>query len=203
MNIRVNIRIKEHPSPVLQRKELKELLTTVGGCVMAILLMFADNSFAHQKVWPGRQLKETFPQATRFTSQQASISNAQAERIERTLNARLSSEDRRPTFYPAYEGDKKIGMVIFVDETGQNGIMDIGVALNNAGEIVSVKILKHRENNAITKESFLRQFIGKTTGDILKIEDEIIPQQNAVQASKAVIRAVKKSLLLMQEVFRN
>ncbi len=175
----------------------------VCGLVWVALMLTGVDAFGHQKIWPGRQLKETLPQATRFTSQQVALNAAQIEKIERALNARLSSEDRRPTFYPAYEGDKKIGMVIFVDETGHNGIIDIGVALDSTGQIASVKILNHREKNVITQENFLRQFIGKNSGDILKIEEEVIPHQDAVQASKAVTRAVKKALLLKQEVFGN
>ncbi len=168
---------------------------------MGILILMTPNSFGHQKIWPGKQLKETMPQATRFTSQQATLNNTQIERIEQSLKARLGQEDLKPTFYPAYQGEEKIGMVIFVDETGQNGIIEIGVALNRAGQISAVKILDHREKGAIKKEEFLKQFIGKSSRDILKMEEEIIPHSDAIEASKAVIRGIKKALLLKQEVF--
>jgi Na+-translocating ferredoxin:NAD+ oxidoreductase RnfG subunit len=141
------------------------------------------------------------PQATRFTSQQTSLNSTQIDRIQQDLNASLNREDQKPTFYPAFRGDEKIGLVIFVDETGQNGVIEIGVALNRAGEIVAVKILDHHEKSVIKKEEFLGQFIGKSTKDIPKIGEEIVPHPDAVEASKAVIRGVKKALLLKREVF--
>lgn len=175
----------------------------IVGCAVAILLLSGVNSFGHEKTWPARQLKETFPQATRFTSQQVTLNGTQIERVERELNARLPPEDRRPTFYPAYQGGEKIGMVIFVDETGENGPIDIGIALNRSGEIAAVKILAHREKSIITREDFLKRFVGKSARDVLKLEDEIVPLKYAPRASKAVIRAVKKALLIKQEVFGN
>ncbi len=175
----------------------------ISGLSFAILMLTVIDSFGHQKIWPGRQLKETYPQATRFTSQQATLSSAQIEKIERDLNTRLTSEDRRPTFYPAYQGDKKIGMVIFVDENGENGIIEIGMALDTEGKITGVKILAHREKSSIKQESFLGQFVGKSSQDFSMTDSHIAPLNDALEASKAVIRGVRKALLLKQEVFGN
>ncbi|MCI0527919.1 MAG: hypothetical protein L0Y56_10830 [Nitrospira sp.] len=159
--------------------------------------------FSHEKTWPGRQLKQTYAEATRFTSQQVTLSSTQVERIERDLKSHLTPEDRRPTFYPAYQDDQRIGMVIFVDETGPNGVIEIGVALNNLSQITAVKILDHREKGAIRSEEFLQQFIGKSPLDVLKMQDEITPHPKAVDASKAIIRGVIKALLLKREVLGN
>jgi Na+-translocating ferredoxin:NAD+ oxidoreductase RnfG subunit len=182
---------------------MKHLLCRKTICffVLSILTFTATNTSSHQKIWPGKQLKETMPQATRFTSQQVSLNSTQVERIERALKVRLGQEDLKPTFYPAYQGEEKIGMVIFVDETGQNGIIEIGVAFNRAGEIAAVKILDHRERGGIKKEEFLGQFIGKSSRDISSMEESIVPHSGAIEASKAVIRGIKKALLIKQEVF--
>lgn len=168
---------------------------------MFILIFTPTILFSHEKTWPGRQLRETFPEATRFTSQQAALNGAQIARIEHALNSRLTPEDRRPTFYPAYQGNEKIGVVIFVDETGLIGIIEIGVALNRDDKIISVKILEHRERSAIKRVEFLQQFVGKSAQDVRLMEEAILPQPDAVEASRAVIRGVKKALLLKQEVF--
>jgi len=175
----------------------------ISGWLVVVLIFTVVNSWAHEKTWPGRQLKQTYPQATRFTSQQATLNSGQIERIEQALNARLTPDDRRLTFYPAYKGDQKIGMVIFVDETGENGLIEIGVAINQDGKITAVKILDHRESGAIKKEEFLRQFVNKSIQDIPQMEEQISLQPNAVEASRAVIRGVKKALLLKQEVFEH
>jgi len=173
------------------------------GLVVSMLVFTSTVSWSHEKRWPGRQLKETFPQASRFTSQQVTLSNTQIERIERTLGTRLTSDDRRPTFYPAYQGEKKAGMVIFVDETGENGIIEIGVAVNAEGKIAGVKILAHREKSIIKQEDFLGQFIGKSSQDLTKPDQGMTPLEDALEASKAVIRGIRKALLLKQEVFGN
>ncbi len=175
----------------------------VCGLVWVALMLTGIDAFGHQKIWPGRQLKETLPQATRFTSQQVALNAAQIEKIERDLNTRLTSEDRRPTFYPAYQGDKKIGMVIFVDENGENGIIEIGMALDTEGKITGVKILAHREKSSIKQESFLGQFVGKSSQDFSMTDSHIAPLNDALEASNAVIRGVRKALLLKQEVFGN
>lgn len=175
--------------------------TKIGIMAVLILTLTPTILFGHQKTWPGKQLKETLPEASRFTSQQANLSGTQVEKIERALKTRLTPEDKRPTFYPAFRGDQKIGMVIFVDETGQNGIIEIGVALDTLGRILSVKILEHRERSGIKREEFLKQFAGKSSKEAVTLEETIAPNPDALEASKAVIRGVKKALLLKQEVF--
>lgn len=174
-----------------------------AGWTLLVFVLIVANSFAHEKTWPGRQLKQTFPEATRFTSQQVTLSSSQVERIQRAINTRLTTEERSPTFYPAYQADERIGMVIFVDETGENGIIEIGIALNSSGQIAGVKILAHREKSTIKKVEFLGQFIGKSAQDAQSLEDRVVPLNDALQASKAIIRGVKKALLIKREAFGN
>jgi transcriptional regulator of nitric oxide reductase len=180
---------------------MKSLRVKISILAAMLLMISSAEISAHQKTWPGRQLQQTFAQATRFTSQQATLSGTQIEQIERILKTRLTPEDRRPIFYPAYRGNQKIGWVVFVDETGDYGPMEIGVAMDNDGRIAAVKMLEHRENRAIERKEFLEQFNGKAIGDVLKLDEQVPELNEAPQASRAVIRAVKKALLLKQAIY--
>ena len=64
-----------------------------------------------------------------------------------------------------HEKNKTIGTIFFVDEYGDNGSMEISVAMGVDGLVKKVDIWEHSENALVTKEDFLKQFLGKTAKD--------------------------------------
>ncbi|MBI5197209.1 MAG: FMN-binding protein [Nitrospirae bacterium] len=172
-------------------------------CVFGVaLLAWAPGSDAHQKGWPGKRLSQTFPEAAKFTSRQVTLSAAQIAAVEEKLGERLEAESRTPTFYSALDkAGTKIGFVLFADQTGELGAIEMGVAVDSEGKVRHVVVFSSRENRGISKEDFLDQFHGKAVADLLKVGEDIIPVVGAEKATHAVANGVRKVLLIKQSVF--
>src|SRR3990172_6994548 len=142
-----------------------------GAVVLAwifVTVVLGPSASAHQKGWPGKRLSQAFPEAAKFTSRQATLSSDQITRIEQAIGERVESEGRVPTFYPAFnKAGEKIGFVLFADQAGENGAIEMGVAINSARKVQHVAIFASREDKRISQSVFLDQFHGKTEKDPL------------------------------------
>lgn len=175
-----------------------------SGIAVTVLMVLplASSLEAHQKGWPGKRLGQTFPEAAKFTSRQVTLSSDQLGRIEQALGERVEAESRTPTFYPAYnKAGAKIGFVLFVDQAGENGSIEMAVAVDSDGKVRHVVVFSSREDRGLAKEAFLDQFHGKTVKDALKSGDDVTPVRGADKGSQAVASGVRKVLLIKQEVF--
>ena len=167
-----------------------------------LVVMLAPSAGAHQKGWPGKRLGQTFPEAAKFTSRQVTLSSDQLARIEQAIGERVEAESRTPTFYPAFnKAGEKIGFVLFADQMGENGPIEMGVAVDAEGKVRHVAVLESREDRRLAKEEFLGQFHGKTLSDPLKLGADLTPVAGVEQASQAIAVGVRKVLLIKQEVF--
>ncbi|MBI4714376.1 MAG: hypothetical protein HY760_00240 [Nitrospirae bacterium] len=165
-----------------------------------VLLAGAPGSDAHQKGWPGKRLSQTFPDAAKFTSRQMTLSTAQIASVEEKLGERLEAENRTPTFYSALDkAGAKIGFVLFSDQAGELGAIEMGVAVDPEGKVRHVAVFSSREDRRIGKEEFLDQFHGKTAADPLKVGEDITPPAGAEKASQTVANGVRKVLLIKQD----
>lgn len=168
--------------------------------LMALFLVSVAD--AHQKGWPGKRLSQVFPEAAKFTSRQVTLSPDQLARIEQALGERVESESRTPTVYPAFDkAGNKIGFVMFADQAGENGSIEVGVAVDAEGKVRHVTVLESREDRRLAKQDFLDQFQGKTVKDVLKLGADLTPVAGAEKASQAVATGVRKVLLITQEAF--
>ncbi|MFZ5862500.1 MAG: hypothetical protein ACOYXR_06670 [Nitrospirota bacterium] len=165
-------------------------------------LALASAAQAHQKGWPGKRLSQTFPDAAKFTSRQVTLSADQLGRIEQAIGERVEPENRTPTFYPAFNtAGEKIGFVLFTDQAGENGPIEIGVAVGSEGAVRRVAVLSSREDKRIVKDDFLDQFRGKTVKDPLTVGTDVTPVAGAETASRALAIGVRKALLIAREAF--
>lgn len=175
----------------------------LGVFIIALVaLMVSSSVSAHQRGWPGKRLAQTFPEAAKFTSRQVTLSMDQIGRIEEAIGERLEPESRVPTFYPAFgKAGEKIGFVLFTDQIGENGAIEMGVAIDREGKVRHVAIFASREDKRIGKDEFIDQFHGKTVKDPLKVGADITPAAGAEKGSQAMATGVRKVLLIKQEVF--
>ncbi|MBC7539325.1 MAG: hypothetical protein H7281_10925 [Bacteriovorax sp.] len=137
-------------------------------CIAVVLIInLVFSAQGHEKKWPEKRLKQVWPTAQSFTSKQISLTSSQISQLE-TEGIKIGSKDRSPTFYFAQEKvsssdkTKTISIILFIDETGANGVMEISVAMGADGKTKKVDIWEHSENSLIAKDDFLKQFIDKT-----------------------------------------
>lgn len=180
--------------------------------IIPIILSAGNTLFAHERTWPAKRLKNIYPEATKFTSKQVTLTARQIARIQEHKGIKIGVEDKSPTFYFAHrkikikKKEKKktelMGVIIFIDEIGAKGKMEITVGMTPKGKIDRMDLWKHKEDKRITGKKFLKQFKGKGVhfdfhpGHTVKLVKE------AEKASLAVMRAAQKALLIMDEVYR-
>ena len=170
------------------------------------LLLFCSTIFAHEKKWPERRLRQAWPEAQSFTSKQISLTSAQIFELNAD-GIKTDSNERSPNFYLAQAKDAKtkkltnLGAILFIDEPGDNGVMEISVAMGNNGQIKKIDIWESSENPLISKDDFLKQFVGKSASDTILIEKDFKPVQGAPKASEAVAMAARKALKISRKLF--
>lgn len=173
---------------------------------IVLVLTFSFSVFGHEKKWPEKRLRQVWPTAQSFTSKQISLTPSQISQLN-TEGVKIGSEDRIPTFYFAQVKEsssdkaKSIGIILFVDESGANGTMEISVAMGADGKIKKIDIWEHSENPSIGKDDFLKQFLDKTSKDSFITSRDFRPVFDAIKASEAVAKAAEKALKITNIVF--
>lgn len=154
---------------------------------------------------PLKELKQLFPGIEKFSSVEGKLSDEKINSIEEALGKSLLDADRVPTFYfPVKEVDgklKRVGVASFVSQRGPNGDLTIAVAVNTRSAVTRVLLLRHKEAKALAEETFLKQFVGKTSQDAFKVGADIIPVLGEDAASQAVAIGVRKYLLIARAAF--
>lgn len=174
--------------------------------VASLILTLAFSVEGHEKKWPEKRLRQTWTEAQSFTSKQISLSPAQIAKLN-SEGIKIGSEDRSPTFFfaqeklPTSDKAKTIGVILFVDGYGDNGEMEISVAMTPDGTIKKIDIWEHSENAAVAKQDFLKQFIGKSSKDSFIANKDYQPVPNALKASDAVAKAAFKALKITNIIF--
>ena len=168
------------------------------------LLFLVSIAGGHEKTWPEKRLKQAWPEAENFTSKQVSLTSSQVSELK-NKDVQIGAQERSPTFYFAQvtqeKKTKKVGIIFFVDEIGENGVMEISVAMGIDGRVKKIDVWEHSENSLIAKEEFLKQFVGKTSADSFAVKKDYKPVQDAEKASDSVARAVKKALKITSTIF--
>ncbi len=173
---------------------------------VTVLLLSCTSVFAHEKKWPERRLREVWPEAKSFISKQISLTASQISEL--TVDGfKTNSNERSPTFYLAQEMDSASsklvtrGAILFIDETGDNGGMEISVAMGNDGKIKKIKLWESSESPLVNSDDFLNQFVGKSAKDSIVAGKEYKAVSVAPKASQAVASAAQKALKISNKIF--
>ena len=170
------------------------------------LLLISSLVFAHEKKWPERRLRQVWPEAKSFISRQVSLTAAQISELK-TDGIAIDSTERSPTFYLAQAQDSvgqkptTLGAILFIDETGDNGGMEISVAMNSDGKIRKINLWESSESPLLSKEDFLSQFVGKAAKDPIVAGKDYKAVPESPKASEAVARAARKALKIANRLF--
>jgi FAD:protein FMN transferase len=96
-----------------------------------------------------------------------------------------------------------VGYALVLDEIGKSEPITTMVGMTPDGRVSDVAVMVFRESRGweVKEKRFLRQFHGKRVGDPIEVERDIINYSGATLSSKALTRAVKRSLQLFQEFY--
>src|SRR3981081_3423663 len=136
------------------------------------IMSIASPAYAMQYLSIDEAEKQAFPAATGFTE-------VQAGRV-----------------WKAEAGGRVAGFFIFDRVIGKHLYIDYAVALTPGGAVHSVEILQYRESygGEINSQSWLAQFVGKTSRSSLKINEDIRNISGATLSSTHVTEGVKRVL---------
>lgn len=158
---------------------------------------------AHQRTWPGKRLAEVMPSASKFTERVVTLGSDQIAWVEKSLGEGIRTEDKTPSFYVGVDSKgRSLGVVVFVDATGDNGKIELGVAIDPAGAVMKVAMFEHSESGAVSSKEYLGQFTSKKAGDKFKLGDDVKAPSGAVKAGQAIATATRRTLLLAMAALR-
>lgn len=184
--------------------------STIHLAFLAILIsifgLVSGVARAHEKQWPEKRLRQVWTTAKSFTSRQMTLNTNRIAQLQ-AQGVRIGAEDRSPIFYFA-QGDKlgsdspkNLGVIFFVDVFGENGKMEVSIAVDTEGRLKKVALWDQAENPGVSRPEFLDQFIGKTAKDPILQSKDFKPIPDAVKASQAVAGGVEKALRIIALVF--
>jgi Na+-translocating ferredoxin:NAD+ oxidoreductase RnfG subunit len=138
----------------------------------AAIMVVASPAYAAQYLSIDEARKLAFPSATNFTE-------VQPGRV-----------------WKAEAGGRVAGLFILDRVIGKHLYIDYAVALTPSGAVHRVEILQYRESygGEINNQSWLAQFVGKTSGSSLRINDDIRNISGATLSSTHVTEGVKRVL---------
>jgi len=160
-------------------------------------------------------LKDVFPKGVELETETKFLSGQTLENIKEKLGGSLElvqegSEsakvraDRRITFHFAKRDGKRIGVAIIDKQPGKWGPVTFLTAMNTRGTVKAVRVLSYEEirGRPIARRSFLNQYEGKNVNSTLTVGRDIVGISGATISSRAATFAVKKALVIYNEVYK-
>jgi hypothetical protein len=181
-------------------------LKVIASCRIAFLgwltVVLFNIAWAEDTIIPSEKLAAIFPNAKNFVEKKSDLTPEKVTSIEAEIETNLRPEDLKPTFYIAFnENKKRIGLALFVAVEGPNGVINGGVGLDMTGKVVKVDVHKHSEAAGIADDKFLRQFIGKGIADKFGVGEDIEPLAGEEAAAQAIALMPKKMLAISYALF--
>lgn len=168
----------------------------------AIVLSIAGPAHAVQYMTVAQAQQAAFPAATRFAAAHVIFTPADVQAIEQRSRQRVLT--RGEQVWHAERDGQLLGYFILDYVIGKHEVIDYAVALDPAGTVQRVDILQYRESygDEIRSSEWLAQFVGKTSGDALKVDDDIRNISGATLSSRHVTEGVKRVLAIYETCIR-
>ena len=122
------------------------------------------------------------------------LSVAQAQKLAFPSATNFAAVDNRA--WKAEAGGSTLGLFVLDHVIGKHLYIDYAVALDPGGRVKRVEILQYRESfgGEVREASWLGQFVGKGSGNALKVGQDIRNISGATLSSLHVTEGVKKIL---------
>jgi len=143
--------------------------------------------------------KEAFPDAEEFVANNIIFTPAQIKAIEEASGQKVPTRGQQ--VWKAMRNGRLQGYFIPDYVIGKHLAIDYAVALTPAGEVRQIEILTYRESygGEIRNAEWKKQFVGKTAGSLLSLNNDIRNISGATLSSRHITEGVKR-LLSVYEV---
>lgn len=193
---------------------MKRKITFVTISLLFILGFISNSLNAKTMLTQEKALKEMFPDADQIVSETVVPTVAELEEIKSRLGGQLVhyqkgsesenvEEKTEFTFYYGMKDGKKTGVAVIEEQPGKWGpvLYIILVDLTDA-KVKNLAVMSYREKRGrpIARRSFLKQFINKGSEDPIKVRKDIRAISGATISSDATCFAVKKVVVVVEEM---
>lgn len=155
---------------------------------------------------PDGDLRQFFPEATRFSKETRILSGLRTELAER-LGRTPTAEENVLYLYRIFRDQLPVGAIATRRLKGEHGAIEIVLAVADNGQVRGLRLQRMREPEAIATEiertEWLNAFRGKSAQDEWRLGGDVpdVPA-NARNSAQSVVDAVR-SLLILMEVASN
>ncbi|MEE8143690.1 MAG: FAD:protein FMN transferase [Planctomycetota bacterium] len=145
-------------------------------------------------------LQEIFGSGASVESYRLRLSEAEQDRIQKRLRRRLF--ENAFTVYRSLDRQRRVaGYAVITEEIGKYQPITFIVAITSDGKVQDVAVMAYRESHGgeVRRRRFLRQFVGKSLSDPLRVNRDIINISGATLSARSLARGVKKVLYTVDE----
>jgi Na+-translocating ferredoxin:NAD+ oxidoreductase RnfG subunit len=168
--------------------------------VAAICLPAAAH--ATQYLTVGQAQRLLFPHAERFVRSTVRLPSQLRERI--SAESGVSSRRDTQPVWQAWRGDTPLGFFVVDEVIGKHELITYAVAIDSQGAVRGVEILDYREprGGEVRDARWRAQFIGKRSGDALRVDEDIQNLSGATLSSRHIADGVRRLLALHKLVLK-
>lgn len=159
-------------------------------------------------------LKEVFPADFEIKTETKVLEGETLEKIKARLGGNLEyfqegsesakvEAETKIEFNFGYSGGEKKGVAIIDVQPGKWGPVTFITALDVSAQVRRVRVMGYEEirGRPIAEASFMNQYRGKTSSSALEVGRDIVGISGATISSRAATFAVKKAIVMYEEVY--
>jgi Na+-translocating ferredoxin:NAD+ oxidoreductase RnfG subunit len=175
-----------------------DVLARAGALTLLLTLAVTIGLAAQQLMTEEQALHKVFPDVMRVTTDTLRPDSAARAELERQLGRSLYESEFvvRGVYGPR---DVPLGYAMVTEERGKYRPITMLVGVDTLGRVTGVQILVYRESRGgeVARDYFLRQYRGKTVGDPIRLNRDIINISGATISVHSVNAGVKKALAVI------
>jgi hypothetical protein len=172
-------------------------MTAVPAIALGLAAAPSTQAFMSER----QAILKVFPEARAFATDSLRPDSASRAPLERELG--------RPLHEPVYpvrrifDGSRFLGFTLVTEERGKYRPITMLIGVDSTRRVAGVRILVYREprGGEVAREYFLRQYRGKTIGNPIRLNRDIINISGATISVHSVNAGVRKTLTLIERFF--
>jgi len=193
------------------------MLRKVFVCMVVVLCVFFFNSpagHAFTLLTQKQAIQEVFGKDAEISVETKILEGEKLDAVMKRLGGKLvdyqqGSESEmvyaktKIDFYFASKGGSKYGVAIIDVQPGKWGPVTFIIGMTLQGVVKRVRVLEYVEKRGrpIARSSFMGQFAGKSSKSLLEVGRDITGISGATISSRASAFAVKKAIVLYEELY--
>lgn len=184
------------------------------GFLFCIFMLITVVCYAFTVLEKDEALKQVFFKGVEIEVETKELEGETLERIKERLGGGLvyfqeGSESRRVKgkhkieFYFGKQNGQRKGVAIIDVEPGKWGPVEFIIAMDIKGTVKAARVMSYQEirGRPIARLSFMNQYRGKRSSSPLTVGKDIIGISGATISSRAATFAVKKAIVIYEEVY--